>query len=96
MHSDRPHYYLCTLIKGEGKLFINHMSPKGCERDEGREGAGGDGKEGSKTARDVGDKGAPGLVFLRSATQISNQLVHHSCSTNTSVLVSRIEPHLWT
>lgn len=32
MHGERPHYYLCTLIKGEGKLFINHTCPRGRQR----------------------------------------------------------------
>lgn len=38
----------------------------------------------------MGDRGAPGLIFLRPATQISNRLVHHSRSANTSVVVTLV------
>lgn len=58
MHGDKSHYYLCTLIKGEGKLFINHTCPRGQETG-GRGGGRGSGQRGSEGARDVGDRGAP-------------------------------------
>lgn len=83
MHGDKSHYYLCTLIKGEGKLFINHTCPRGRETG-GREGVG---KEGAKEPGMWVTGELPGLIFLRPATQISNRLVHHSRSANTSVVV---------
>ena len=42
----------------------------------------------------MGDRGAPGLIFLRPATQISNQLVHHSRSANTSGVVTLVLFHI--
>lgn len=31
IHTDKMHYYLCTLINGESKLSINHVCPRGWE-----------------------------------------------------------------
>ena len=69
---DTPHYYLCTFIKGEGKLFINHPCPRGPQK-EGMEGWG---EGGMRRGRDEEREGwgeggmwvtgrAAGLVFLR-------------------------------
>ena len=42
----------------------------------------------------MGDRGAPGLIFLRPATQISNRLVHHSRGANTSGVVTLVLFHI--
>lgn len=63
IHTDKMHYYLCTLINGESKLSINHVCPRGWKT------GGADRVERSEEAR-MWAITAPGLEFLRTKTQI--------------------------
>lgn len=63
--------------------------PERAEREE--VGGGGGGERGERRSEGCGWQGrAPGLIFLRPATQISTRLVHHSCCANTSVAVTLV------
>lgn len=78
---DKSHYYLCTLIKGEGKLFINHGSPRG-QGNVGR--VKGEDRMGAK---EPGTSG-PHISQGPSSARISKRLVHHSRGTRAWAVVT--------
>lgn len=90
IHTDKMHYYLCTLINGESKLSINHVCPRGWETGGARQGG-----EERKRQGCGRHEGSRPCVSQTRKTQIRSRFVRLSGRATSSVEGWLRQCHAW-